>query len=145
MSKSDASDYSRINLSDDAETIAQKIRKAKTDPQPLPGEPEGLAGRPEAENLVGIYGAISGRDAGDVLREFGGAPFSRFKNDLTELLVAKIAPVGAEMKRLQGDPAEIDRILVAGADRARSIAAPTMDAVKEIVGFVKRHHPAGRR
>ncbi len=137
MSKSDPSDLSRINLSDDADTIAQKLRKAKTDPEPLPSEVEGLAGRPEADNLVGIYAALSGRSAADVLGEFGGGQFSGFKSALTELAVEKLGPKGAEMKRLVADPAHIDAILADGAARARAIAEPIMNGVKDIVGFLR--------
>ena len=137
MSKSDPSDLSRINLTDDRDTIAQKLRKAKTDPEPLPSEVEGLAGRPEAENLVGIYAALSGKSAAAVLGEFGGSQFSGFKNALTELAVDKLGPVGAEMKRLVGDPAHIDAVLSDGADRARAIAEPIMNGVKDIVGFLR--------
>jgi tryptophanyl-tRNA synthetase len=138
MSKSDASDYSRINLSDDADTIAQKVRKAKTDPQPLPSEEAGLAGRPEADNLVGIYAALADRTKPEVLREFGGAQFSAFKGALVDLLVAKVAPVGAEIARLRKDPASIDAILADGAERARAIASGVMHEVRDIVGFIQR-------
>ncbi len=138
MSKSDASDNSRINLADDADTIAQKIRKAKTDPEPLPSEVKGLETRPEADNLVGIYAALADKTPADVLREFGGAQFSTFKNSLTDILVAKLAPIGGEMKRLTADPTYIDSILIDGADRARVIALQTMNAVKDIVGFVRK-------
>ncbi|TBW36410.1 tryptophan--tRNA ligase [Siculibacillus lacustris] len=137
MSKSDPSDLSRINLTDDRDTIAQKLRKAKTDPEPLPSEVEGLAGRPEADNLVGIYAALSGRAAADVLGEFGGGQFSTFKSALTDLAVDKLGPIGGEMKRLVADPAHIDAVLAAGADRARAIAAPVMNAVKDILGFLR--------
>ena len=108
MSKSDASDNSRINLTDDADTIAQKIRKAKTDPEPLPSEEKGLETRPEADNLVGIYAALSGRSKADVLGEFGGGQFSSFKNALVELCVAKLSPIASEMKRLVADPGHVD-------------------------------------
>jgi tryptophanyl-tRNA synthetase len=138
MSKSDASDYSRINLTDDADAIAQKIRKAKTDPAPLPSEEAGLAARPEADNLVGIYAALAGISKEAVLREFGGGPFSSFKAALVDLAVAKLGPVGSEMKRLVADPAYIDSVLGEGAARAQAIAADTMKAVKDIVGFVRR-------
>ena len=138
MSKSDASDYSRINLTDDADTIAQKIRKAKTDPEPLPSEEKGLAARPEADNLVGIYAALAGISKAEVLKEHGGAQFSAFKAALIDLLVAKVSPVGAEMQRLIKDPAHIDAVLADGAQRARALAAGTMKAVKDIVGFVRR-------
>jgi len=138
MSKSDPSDYSRINLTDDADTIAQKIRKAKTDPEALPSEEKGLETRPEADNLVGIYAALSGRTKTDVLREFGGGQFSSFKNSLVELCVARLAPIAAEMKRLVADPAYVDRILIDGADRARAIADETMKVTKDVVGFVRK-------
>jgi len=136
MSKSDPSDYSRINLTDDADTIAQKVRKAKTDPEPLPSEEAGLAKRPEADNLVGIFAALSGQSKADVLAEFGGGQFSAFKQALVDLSVEKLGPIGAEMKRLVADPAYVDSILEDGSDRARAIAAETMKAVREIVGFV---------
>ena len=137
MSKSDASDYSRINLTDDADTIAQKIRKAKTDPEPLPSEEAGLARRPEAENLVGIFAALAGIDKAGVLRQFGGAQFSTFKAALVDLAVAKLGPIGGEMKRLVQDPVAIDAILAEGSARARTLAAQTMNAVRDIVGFVR--------
>jgi tryptophanyl-tRNA synthetase len=137
MSKSDPSDYSRINLTDDADTIAQKIRKAKTDPHPLPGEEAGLDGRPEADNLVGIFAGLSGQTKAAVLASYGGGQFSRFKSDLSELAVAKLAPIAATMRRLLADPAEIDRLLVAGADRARGIAGATMRQVRDVLGFVR--------
>jgi tryptophanyl-tRNA synthetase len=138
MSKSDASDYSRINLTDDAETIAQKIRKAKTDPEPLPTEEKGLETRPEADNLVGIFAALSGRSKADVLRDFGGGQFSSFKNALVEMCVSKLSPIAGEMKRLVADPGHIDSILVDGAERARAIADETMKLTKDVVGFVRK-------
>ena len=137
MSKSDASDNSRINLTDDADTIAQKVRKAKTDPEPLPTEEKGLEPRPEADNLVGIFAALSGRTKADVLREFGGGQFSSFKNALVELCVTKLSPIAGEMKRLVADPGHIDAILNDGADRARAIADETMKLAKDIVGFIR--------
>jgi tryptophanyl-tRNA synthetase len=137
MSKSDPSDYSRINLTDDAEAIAQKIRKAKTDPEPLPSEEKGLETRPEAENLVGIYAALEGTTRAAVLGQFGGGQFSTFKNALVDLAVAKLGPIGTEMKKLMQDPAHIDSILADGSARARAIAGQTMTAVKDIVGFVR--------
>jgi tryptophanyl-tRNA synthetase len=137
MSKSDASDYSRINLTDSADDIAQKVRKARTDPEPLPSEDRGLEKRPEAENLVGIYAALAGSTPADVLKEFGGAQFSRFKEALTELAVAKLGPIGAEMKRLMAEPAHIDAVLNDGSARARTMAAETMRGVRDIVGFVQ--------
>jgi tryptophanyl-tRNA synthetase len=137
MSKSDPSDYSRINLSDDADTIAQKVRKAKTDPEALPSEIEGLTQRPEAENLVGIFAALNGETKIDVLKIFGGGNFSAFKSALVDLAVAKLGPIGAEMKRLKDDPAFIDGVLVEGAGRARAVAAKNMACVKDILGFVR--------
>jgi tryptophanyl-tRNA synthetase len=137
MSKSDASDYSRINLTDDADAIAQKIRKARTDPEPLPSEEKGLDNRPEADNLVGIYTALAGSTRSEVLREFGGAQFSTFKAALVDIAVAKLAPIGGELKRLMQDQAYIDSILADGAERARAIASPTMNAVKDIVGLIR--------
>jgi tryptophanyl-tRNA synthetase len=137
MSKSDASDNSRINLTDDADAIAQKIRKAKTDPEPLPSETKGLEARPEAENLVGIYAALNNASKDDVLSEFGGSQFSTFKSALVDLAVAKLGPIGTEMKKLVKDPVYIDEILADGSERARIIAADTMKAVKDIVGFVR--------
>jgi tryptophanyl-tRNA synthetase len=137
MSKSDPSEYSRISLTDDADTISQKIRKARTDSEALPSEEKGLEGRAEADNLVGIFAALSGRTKADVLAEFGGGQFSGFKAALADVAVAKLAPITGEMKRLVADPAEIDRILAAGAERARAIAAPVMNSVKDIVGFIR--------
>jgi tryptophanyl-tRNA synthetase len=135
MSKSDASDMSRINMTDD--TIARKFQKAKTDPEPLPSEEAGLAERPEADNLVGIYAALAGKDKAAVLKEYGGAQFSGFKKALAEVAVSRVGPVNAEMTRLLADPAEIDRILAAGAARARAIARPIVDQVKDVVGFLR--------
>jgi tryptophanyl-tRNA synthetase len=137
MSKSDASDNSRLNLTDDADAIAQKIRKAKTDPEPLPGEAEGLKGRPEADNLVTIFAALSGREPASILAEYGGGQFSTFKNALVELSVASLSPVGAEMRRLTADPAMIDAVLADGSERARAIAGPVMRDVREILGFIQ--------
>src|ERR671913_1151674 len=121
MSKSDPSDNSRINLTDDADAVAQKIRKAKTDPEPLPAEEEGLAVRPEADNLVGIYAALGGSTKADVLGAYGGAQFSTFKAALVDLAVEKLGPIGSEMKRLTADPAAIDAILAEGAGRAKVV------------------------
>jgi len=137
MSKSDPSDYSRINLTDDADTIAQKIRKAKTDPEPLPDEVEGLKSRPEADNLVAIYAALTDSTPEDVLRQHGGSQFSAFKAALVDVSVAKLAPIAGEMRRLMADPGHIDAILADGSARAQAIAAETMAAVKDIVGFVR--------
>jgi tryptophanyl-tRNA synthetase len=138
MSKSEPSDYSRINLTDDADTIAQKIRKAKTDPEPLSQDEEQLKKRPEADNLVGIYAALADTSKTDVLREFGGAQFSTFKAGLIDLAVAKLGPIAAEMRRLMKDPGYIDSVLGDGSVRAQKIASETMKAVKDIVGFVRR-------
>jgi tryptophanyl-tRNA synthetase len=138
MSKSEPSDYSRLNLTDDADAIAQKIRKAKTDPEPLPSEEAGLDPRPEADNLVGIYAALAEAPKSEVLRQFGGGPFSTFKSALADLAVAKLGPIGAEMKRLTADPGYIDAVLAGGAERAQAIASETMTAVKDIVGLVRR-------
>lgn len=137
MSKSDPSDLSRINMSDDRDAIARKIQKAKTDPEPLPSEEGGLTGRPEADNLVGIYAALADTTKEKVLSELGGSQFSAFKKQLADLAVARVAPVNAEMQRLLGDPAEIDRILADGASRARTLAAPILIEIKNIVGFIQ--------
>jgi tryptophanyl-tRNA synthetase len=137
MSKSDPSEYSLIALTDDADAISAKIRKAKTDPGALPSEVEGLAGRPEADNLVGIYAALADEAKSDVLRRFGGGPFSQFKTALAELTAIKLAPIRAEILRLNADPAYIDSVLAEGARKARLIAQPNMDAVKDIVGLIR--------
>jgi tryptophanyl-tRNA synthetase len=137
MSKSDASDYSRINLTDDADAVAQKFRKAKTDPEPLPSEEAGLTPRPEADNLVGIYAALADKPKAEVLKEFGGAQFSTFKSALVDISVAKLSPIAAEMKRLVQDPSYIDSVLADGADRADAIASETINAVKDILGFIR--------
>jgi tryptophanyl-tRNA synthetase len=137
MSKSDPSDYSRINLSDDADAVAQKVKKAKTDPEPLPSEIAGLAGRPEADNLVGIYAALADESKDAVLAQFGGGQFSAFKNALVDLAVAKLGPIGAEMKRIQADQAYVDAVLKDGGERARALAAKTMDDVRDVVGFLR--------
>ncbi|AYO83839.1 tryptophan--tRNA ligase [Methylobacterium brachiatum] len=138
MSKSDPSDNARINLTDEADTIAQKIRRAKTDSEPLPSEIAGLKERPEADNLVGIYAALAGITREAVLRDFGGAQFSTFKPALADLAVTNLAPIAGEMRRLTADPGHIDAVLADGAGRAETIAAQTLDAVKDIVGFVRR-------
>jgi tryptophanyl-tRNA synthetase len=138
MSKSDPSDQSRINLTDDADAIALKIRRAKTDPHPLPSEEKGLEGRPEADNLVGIYAALADMTRAGVLAEYGNGQFSTFKAALVDLAVAKLGPIGAEMKRLVADPLAIDAVLAEGSARAQKIAHETMKAVKDIVGFVRR-------
>ncbi|MBI4968725.1 MAG: tryptophan--tRNA ligase [Rhodospirillales bacterium] len=137
MSKSDPSDYSRINMTDDADAIAQKVRKAKTDPDPLPERPDGLETRPEAANLVGIYAALSDQAVEPVLARYAGAQFSAFKNDLVDLAVAKLGPINAEMKRLMADPAQIDAVLRDGAQRARALSEPILAQVYDIVGFLR--------
>ncbi|MFA7413051.1 MAG: tryptophan--tRNA ligase [Rhizobium sp.] len=137
MSKSDPSDLSRINLMDDAEAISKKIRKAKTDPDALPSETDGLKGRPEADNLVGIFAALSDRSKVDVLREFGGQQFSVFKPALVELAVDVLSPVNSEMRRLMADPGYIDGVLRDGGVRARERAEKTMKEVRDIIGFVQ--------
>ncbi|MCC7045125.1 MAG: tryptophan--tRNA ligase [Alphaproteobacteria bacterium] len=137
MSKSDPSDYSRINMTDSAETIALKIRKAKTDPHPLPETLAELEKRPEADNLVGIYAALSDKTREDVLREFAGAQFSAFKGALSDLAVAVLGPIGAEMQRLTKDPGHVDRVLRDGAERATALAEPVLAEVERIVGWLK--------
>ncbi|KAA0968563.1 tryptophan--tRNA ligase [Aureimonas fodinaquatilis] len=136
MSKSDPSDLSRINLTDDADQIAKKIRKAKTDPDALPSEVAGLAGRAEADNLVGIFAALAGRAKADVLAEYGGRQFSEFKPVVADLAVAVLAPISAEMRRYLADPAGIDAILRDGAERARAIASQTIAETKSIMGLL---------
>ncbi len=137
MSKSDPSDQSRINLTDDADAIAAKIRKAKTDPEPLPDTLDGLKDRPEARNLVNIYAALSGKTAAEVIAENAGAQFGAFKPRLVDLAVARLSPITTEMNRLMADPAEIDRILGDGADRADALARPILDQVYDITGMVR--------
>jgi len=135
MSKSDPSDASRINLTDDADAISQKIRKSKTDLGVMPEPGEGLDERPEVKNLIAIYAALSDQTREQVTAEFAGQGFGAFKPKLAELAVAAMAPITAEMRRLMADPAEIDRVLAAGAEQARDIAAPVVAEVKQIVGF----------
>lgn len=135
MSKSDASDATRINLTDSADDIAQKIKRAKTDPEPLPSEVAGLAGRPEATNLVGIFAGLSGRSQADILSEFGGQGFGVFKPALAELAVSQIAPISAEMNKLLTQEDEIDAVLEKGAAQAQAIAVPILAEVKKLVGF----------
>lgn len=137
MSKSDPSDQSRINLTDTADQIAAKIRKAKTDPEPLPDTVEGLKDRPDARNLVNIYAALAGHTVDQVIADFAGAQFGTFKPALADLAVAKLAPITTEMNRLMKDPAEIDRILGQGAERAEAIARPIVDRVYDIVGMIR--------
>ena len=136
MSKSDPSDLSRINLTDDADAIASKIRKARTDPEPLPEEAAQLKGRAEAENLVGIFAALSEQSVTQVLKTYGGQGFGQsFKPDLADLLVERLAPISARMRQLMADPAQIDAILRQGAERARDLAAPVVAETKRLVGF----------
>jgi tryptophanyl-tRNA synthetase len=137
MSKSDPSDQSRINLTDDADTIAAKIRKAKTDPEPLPETVDGLKDRPEAKNLVSIYAALADHSVDQVIRDFAGAQFGTFKPALADLAVAKLSPITTEMNRLMADPAEIDRILGDGADRADALARPILEQVYDITGMIR--------
>jgi tryptophanyl-tRNA synthetase len=138
MSKSDPSDMSRINLTDTADQIAQKIRKAKTDPEPLPSEPAGFEGRPEARNLVTIYAALTDSSVADALAQVGGLGFGDFKQRLAEAAVAHLSPITEEMNRLLADPAEIDRTLFAGGEKARALSQPVIAQVRDILGFV---HP----
>ena len=137
MSKSDPSDQSRINLTDDADTIALKIRRAKTDPEPLPDDPHGLENRPEARNLVGIYAALSNTDHAGVLRDHGGKGFGPFKEALAAVVVDKLAPIAAETRRWLADPGAIDRRLGEGAERAAAIADPIVAEAERLVGFLK--------
>ncbi len=136
MSKSDESDNSRINLTDSADAIAQKIRKAKTDPNPIPASKDEMKGRPEAENLINIYAALADEAPDKVMAQFGGQQFSAFKNALADLTVTKISPIAGEMRRLMSDQAEIDRILRSSAEIARARAHPIVQEVKKLVGFV---------
>ena len=136
MSKSDPSDLSRINLTDDADTISKKIRKAKTDPAPLPSELDGLKERPEAENLVGIYAGLADMTKEQVLSQFAGQQFSVFKPALADLAVEKLSPIAGEMRRLMADPDHIDAVLRDGGDRARAIAETTMKDVRNIIGLL---------
>jgi len=137
MSKSDPSDQSRINMTDDADAIAQKIRKARTDPDALPSEVKGLEDRAEARNLVNIYAALADMDIEAVLSDVGGKQFSEFKPMLAELAVEKLSPISTEMARLMQDTAEIDKILNRGAERAREITTPILAKTYEIVGMVR--------
>jgi tryptophanyl-tRNA synthetase len=137
MSKSDPSDQSRINLNDDPDTIALKIRRAKTDPEPLPSEADGLEKRHEARNLVGIYAALAGIEHADVLREHGGKGFGVFKEALAELLVDKLRPIAGETRRLLDDPASVDAVLREGARRAAAIADPIVAEAERLVGFLR--------
>ncbi|MEM1410601.1 MAG: tryptophan--tRNA ligase [Pseudomonadota bacterium] len=137
MSKSDPSDLSRITFTDDADAIAKKFKKAKSDPDPLPSEEAGLEGRPEAKNLVGIYAALSGLSVADVLSEFGGQGFGALKPRLADLAVDKLSPISSDMRRLLDDPSYVDGVLTSGVHRADDIAAPILRQVKEIMGFLQ--------
>ena len=136
MSKSDPSDLSRITMLDSADEIAKKIRKAKTDPDLLPESESGLQGRPEAANLLGIYAALAEQEMATAISQFAGQPFSALKEALAELAIAKIAPIGDEMRRLNNDPGAVDAVLADGAARARAIAEPVMAEVRKHVGFL---------
>ncbi len=136
MSKSDPSELSRIALTDTPDDIAKKIRKAKTDADGLPSHNEGLKGRPEAENLVAIYAALANVTPIDVLRDFGGGQFSNFKNALADLAVAKLGPIATDVARYRDDPGYVESVLKDGSARARAIAAPIMQDVKRIAGFI---------
>ena len=137
MSKSDSSEYSHIALTDDADTIVQKIRKAKTDPHPLPSEVAGLSGRPEADNLIGIFAALTDVTKTEVLRRFAGSQFSSFKNALADATIERLNPIRAEILRLANDPTYVDSVLAGGADKARAIAESNMDAIKDILGLIR--------
>ena len=137
MSKSDPSDMSRINLTDDADTIMTKIKKARTDPEPLPSEAKGLEGRAEAANLVGIYAVLAGTTDADVLRQFGGQGFGAFKPALGELLIEKLAPINERFNLLRQDTAALDAILREGAAKARALAVPTLEAAYAALGLVR--------
>lgn len=137
MSKSDPSDLSRINMSDDADSIAQKFRKAKTDPDALPSEEAGLENRPEARNLVAIYAALEDQSVDAVINNIGGRQFSEFKSMLIDRAVATLSPISAEMNRLMQDPDEIDRVLANGAERARKIAQPILNQTYDIMGLLR--------
>jgi len=136
MSKSDPSDQSRITFTDTADEISKKIRRAKTDPEPLPSDIDGLEGRPEASNLVGIYAALAGVTSNDVIQEFGGRGFGDFKPALADLAIDKLAPISDEMRKLMADPAHIDSILADGAVRARAMTDPILREINEIVGLI---------
>jgi tryptophanyl-tRNA synthetase len=137
MSKSEASEFSRINMTDDADAIVQKIRKAKTDPLPLPESMEALGERPEADNLLGIYAALADREMESVVTEFAGKGFGDFKKQLADLSVSVLGPIGAEMQRLTNDPSSVDAVLKSGAERATAIAEPIIREAQDIVGFLR--------
>ena len=136
MSKSDPSDQSRINLTDDADVIAVKIRRAKTDPHPLPDDPSGLEGRAEARNLVAIFAALAGTEPAQVLTEHGGSGFGPFKEALAELVVMRLSPIAAETRRLLDDTAHLEQLMREGAERARAIAEPVVQEAERLVGFL---------
>jgi tryptophanyl-tRNA synthetase len=135
MSKSDPSEMSRIHLTDSDDAIAQKIRKAKTDPEPLPEDPAGLDGRPEAKNLVGIYSAVTGETVEQVLARFAGQGFGAFKPALADVLIELLRPLRSRLEQLRSETTELDRILAQGAERASAMAAPTLAAAYEAVGL----------
>ena len=137
MSKSDPSDLSRINMTDDADAIAKKIRKAKTDPDDLPAAPDQFDGRPEAANLMGIYAALADIDIAEVCNKFGGQQFSAFKQELADLAVETLAPMQDELRRLMGDETHVDTVIADGVQRARAIAEPVLAEVHDIVGFLR--------
>ena len=137
MSKTDPSDMSRINLIDSDDVIGQKIRKAKTDPEPLPADPAGLDGRPEAKNLVGIYAEVTGESIEQVLARFAGQGFGTFKPALADALIARLSPLRARLEQFRADPAELDRILAAGAERAAALGAPTLAKAYRAVGLTR--------
>jgi len=137
MSKSDPSDLSRINMTDDADAIARKIRKAKTDPDDLPAAPDQFDGRPEAANLMGIYAALADIDIAEVCNKFGGQQFSAFKQELADLAVETLAPMQDELRRLMGDETHVDTVIADGVQRARAIAEPVLAEVHDIVGFLR--------
>ncbi|MCA8907748.1 MAG: tryptophan--tRNA ligase [Rhodospirillaceae bacterium] len=138
MSKSDESDFSRINMTDEADLIAQKLRKARTDPHPLPEAPEGLEGRPEAQNLVNIYAALARSSVEQVLAEHGGSQFSSFKQALTDVAVAALSPIAAAVNRLMADPAQLDAVLAEGAEKAEALAAPILADTRRLIGLAER-------
>ncbi len=137
MSKSDPSDLSRINMTDSAEEIAKKIKKARTDAEPLPDTAKGLEGRAEAANLVGIYAALDEVSSDEVLQQFAGQGFAGFKQQLADLAVAKLGPIQDEMRRLMGDTTHVDQVLKDGSERARELAEPTIREVQDIIGFLR--------
>ena len=136
MSKSDPSDYSRIMLTDTAEDITQKLKKAKTDPEPLPENKEGLINRPEAENLISIFASLQENKIENVINDYAGKEFSVFKKDLAELSVSKLEPITTEMNKLMSDISYIDSVLNSGKEKAISVAEPVLSKTKEIVGFL---------